>query len=209
MGDIPQFLADNKVKIVASLPCYSREGVDSQRGEGTFDKAIIALKHLNELGYGKDDSGLEVDIMFNPAKAGIAPDQQMLEKAYKDKLLSEQGVSFNHLIALSNMPIGRLGKSMSAEDKSMYIHDLSTRFNPETIENLMCRSLISVSPEGEMYDGDFWQMLGLPVNNGSSSLENFDYEQLKNRKIATNPLCFLCTAGAGASCSGSLTINST
>ena len=202
--DLPQLLADNKVKIVASLPCYSEEGVDSQRGKGTFEKVISAFKYLNELGYGKEGTGLEIDIMFNPAKAGIAPDQQILEKAYKENMFEKHGIIFNRLIALSNMPIGRLGKSMSAEEKSAYIDDLRAKFNPETIKNLMCRRLISVSPEGLMYDCDFWQMLNLPLNNGDADIGRFNYGKLKNREVLTNPFCFLCTAGAGASCSGAL-----
>ncbi len=202
--DIPQLLADNKVKTVGSLPCYSEKGVDSQRGKGTYEKAISALKHLNELGYGKEGTGLEIDIMFNPAREGIAPDQQMLEKTYKKKLFEMHGIIFNRLITLSNMPIGRLGKSMSIEDKSTYINELRAKFNPETINNLMCRRLISVSHEGVMYDCDFWQMLNLPINNGGSDIARFDYGKLKNREIVTNPLCFICTAGEGSSCGGAL-----
>ncbi|GBD96543.1 MAG TPA: radical SAM/Cys-rich domain protein [Nitrospirae bacterium] len=204
MEDIPSFLADNKVKIIASLPCYTEEGVDGQRGKGTYKKVILVLKHLNKLGYGQGNSDLEIDIMFNPGKEGIAPDQQMLENAYKEKLKEMHGITFNNLIALSNMPIGRFGKSISGEERTEYLLRLEEKYNPQTVENLMCRHLISVSPDGKIYDCDFWQVLNLPVKNGSSRIEDFDYSNLKNREIVTNPFCFMCTAGAGASCSGAL-----
>ncbi|MBI5099990.1 MAG: arsenosugar biosynthesis radical SAM protein ArsS [Nitrospirae bacterium] len=205
MKDIPEFLAQNRVKIIASLPCYTAEGVNGQRGKGTYEKAIAVLKSLNKLGYGQEGTGLEIDIMFNPAKAEIAPDQNMLESTYKNKLGEMHGITFNHLIALSNMPIGRLGKTMSSTDKEAYLKQLEEKFNPATVKNVMCRSLISVSPDGTLYDCDFWQMLKLPVKNrNSNTVNSFDYSSLSNRDIVTGPLCFMCTAGAGASCSGSL-----
>ncbi len=205
MEDFPEFLAEHKIKIVASLPCYTEEGVDSQRGKGTYNKAISVLKHLNTLGYGQEDTGLEIDIMFNPAKAEIAPDQGMLENAYKEKLKEMHGITFNHLIALSNMPIGRLGKSISEDENREYLKQLQGKFNPETVKNLMCRRLVSVSYNGKIYDCDFWQVLNLPVKSECSHIDNFDYTALSKREIVTNPLCFMCTAGAGAGCSGALT----
>ena len=205
LQDIPQFLADHRVRIVASLPCYTEEGVDGQRGRGTYRKAIETLKTLNTLGYGREGTAMEIDIMFNPAKADIAPDQKMLENAYREKLREMHGITFSHLIALSNMPIGRLGKSMSPEEHAEYIKKLEEQFNPATVEGVMCRHLISVSPDGRLFDCDFWQVLDLPVKNGGSRVEEFSYEKLKNREIVTNRLCFMCTAGAGAGCSGALT----
>ncbi len=205
MEDIPDFLAKNSVKIIASLPCYTAEGVDGQRGYGTYEKAISALKRLNELGYSKERTGLEIDIMFNPAKEGIAPDQKMLENAYREKLKEMHGITFNHLIALSNMPIGRLGKSMSAIEKEVYLKQLEEKFNPATVTNVMCRHLISVAPDGTLFDCDFWQVLKLPVKTrNSNDVNSFDYASLSNREIITAPLCFMCTAGAGASCGGAL-----
>jgi radical SAM/Cys-rich protein len=206
MEDIPEFLAEHKIKIIASLPCYTEEGVDSQRGSGTYKKAVDVLKKLNSLGYGKAGTGLEIDIMFNPAKADIAPDQHMLENAYKEKLKEMHDITFNHLIALSNMPIGRLSKSTPEDEKKKYLKLLAEKFNPATVENIMCRHLISVSPDGNLYDCDFWQMLKLPVKNRrSNDVNSFDYSLLSNREIMTASLCFMCTAGAGASCSGTLT----
>jgi radical SAM/Cys-rich protein len=205
MEGMHEFLRENRVKLVASMPCYTEEGVDSQRGKGTYKKAIDALKKLNSLGYGKEGTGLEIDIMFNPAKADIAPDQLMLEKAYKEKLMEMHGITFNNLIALSNMPIGRLGKSTTSNEYVEYTKKLVQKFNPETVENLMCRHLISVSPDGTLFDCDFWQMLKLPVRSKESNdVKSFNYMTLSNRQIVTNPMCFMCTAGAGASCGGAL-----
>jgi radical SAM/Cys-rich protein len=205
MKDIPAFLVRHKVKIVASLPCYTEEGVDSQRGKGTYKRAIKSLKKLNSLGYGKKGSGLEIDIMFNPAGADIAPDQHTLENTYREKLKELHGVTFNHLIALSNMPIGRLKDSLTDDQLNEYMGLLEEIFNPDTVKNLMCRHLLSISPEGRIFDCDFWQMLDMPLKNGSAKIKNFDYNKLKNREIVTMNLCLMCTAGAGASCSGALT----
>jgi radical SAM/Cys-rich protein len=206
MESIPKFLAENKVKIIASLPCYTEEGVDGQRGKGTYKKAVEALKKLNSMGYGIEDTGLEIDIMFNPESAEIAPDQNMLEKAYKEKLKEMHGVTFNHLTALSNMPIGRLGSRLSDEEKQNYIHELKKHYNPATVRNVMCRHLVSVSPDGSIYDCDFWQALKLSVKSREAGdLDSFDFDVLSRREILTGPLCFMCTAGAGASCGGALT----
>ncbi len=204
MEDIPQILATNKIKIIASLPCYTEEGVDRQRGKGTYQKAIRVLKKLNSLGYGKEGTELELDIMFNPFGPGIAPDQRMLEEAYKQKLWEMHGIVFNYLVALSNMPIGRLGRSMSNNEKIEYLRELEENFNPHTVDNLMCRHLISVSPNGGLFDCDFWQMINLPVKSECSTIDKFDYDLLSKREIVTNQLCFMCTAGAGASCTGHL-----
>ncbi len=206
MQEIPVFLAKNKIKIVASLPCYTEAGVDRQRGHGTYKKAIHAFKKLNLLGYGKDDPYLELDIMFNPGGAEIAPDQHTLEKEFKTKLKNMHGITFNHLIALSNMPIGRLNNVISEDAKKTYVKELKQNYNSETVQNLMCRNLVSVSPDGTLFDCDFWQMLKLSVKERKSNdVNNFNYDLLSKREIITTPLCFMCTAGAGASCSGALT----
>lgn len=204
MKEIPEFLAENKVKITASLPCYSEEGVDSQRGKGTYKKAIDALSKLNSLGFGTNGNGLEIDIMFNPAKAGMAPDQKMLENAYREKLKEMHGISFTNLTALSNMPIGRLGRSISEDENIEYLNTLKDKFNPDTVKDVMCRHLINISPDGSLFDCDFWQMLNLPVKNSCSHVDDFSYEELSTREIVTAPLCYMCTAGAGASCNGAL-----
>lgn len=204
MDDIPAFWVKHKVKVVASLPSFTEEVVDRQRGKGVFKKAIAGLKLLNALGYGQAGTGLELDIMFNPEKENLAPGQQMLEQEFRDKLREICGITFNHLIALNNMPIGRLGSSMSGSEKEAYLNKLEKNYNPLTLKNLMCRHLLNVSPDGTLYDCDFWQMMNLPVNCRSSRIEDFDLAELINREIVTLPLCFMCTAGAGASCSGAL-----
>jgi radical SAM/Cys-rich protein len=201
---IPELLAEDKIKIIASLPCYTEEVVDSVRGNGTYKKAISVLKHLNSLGYGRENSGLEIDIMYNPAKVKIASEQIALENAYKEKLSKMHGIIFNRLLVLSNMPIGRLKKSMTDDEQREYLKLLEEKFNPDTVENLMCRYLISISPDGRLFDCDFWQMLNLPVKSKCSNIDSFDYTMLGNREIVTLPLCLMCTAGAGVSCSGTL-----
>ncbi len=200
MEDIPEFLAENRVKIIASLPCVTEEGVDSQRGKGTYKKVISILKKLNGLGYGKEGTSLELDLVFNPAKASLAPEQQMLEKVYKDKLKEMHGIVFNHLIALPNHPGGRLRKSMSGDEIRTYEKELEEKFNPGAIENVMCRHIINISYEGKLYDCECAQMAGLPVKSEIAGIDNFDYERLIRREIITMPYCFICTAGAGSTC---------
>ncbi len=200
MEDIPEFLAANQVKILASMPHYTEEVVDRQRGQGTYKKAIAALKMLNELGYGKEETSLELDILFNPAGSSLSPDQQMLEGVFKDNLREMHGITFNHLYALTNMPVGRLEKSLSGEEKNAYMKELREKYNPGTVENLMCSYLISVSPDGRLFDCDCAQMIGMPLKNGDSGIDTFDYDALSKREIATTPLCFTCTVGIGQSC---------
>lgn len=200
MEDIPEFLAENKIKILASLPCYTEQGVDSQRGKGTYKKVITVLKRLNKLGYGVKGSSLKIDLVFNPLKASIAPDRQMIENIYREKLKEMHNIIFNHVIALNNAPVGRMRKSMSEDELKTFMRELEEKFNPNAVENLMCRYIINVSYEGKLYDCDCTQITKLPVKTGNASIDNFDYEKLKNREIVTMPLCFMCTAGAGSSC---------
>ncbi len=200
MKDIPEFLAENRVKIIASLPCVTEEGVDKQRGRGTYRKIIPVLKKLNGLGYGGEGTSPELDLVFNPGSASLAPEQQMLERVYKDKLKEMHGIVFNHLIALPNQPGGRLRKSMSADEIKTYEQELEEKFNPDALENVMCRHIINISYDGSLYDCECAQMAGLQVGREVSTLENFDYERLAGREIITMPYCFICTAGAGTTC---------
>ncbi len=200
MEDIPEFLAENKIKIITSLPCVTEVAVDSQRGKGTYKKIISILKKLNGLGYGKEGTSLELDLVFNPAGASLAPEQQMLEKVYKDKLKEMHGIVFNHLIALPNQPGGRMRKSMSEDEIKTYEKELEEKFNPGAIENAMCRHIVNVSYEGKLYDCECAQMAGLPIRNEIASIDSFDYEELTRREIVTMPYCFICTAGAGTTC---------
>ncbi len=195
--DLPEFLAEHKTQIFVSLPHYTEDGVDSQRGRGTYNKAITAMKRLYGLGYGKDGTSLELGIVFNPAGTALAPAQEILEKAYRDKLKEMYGISFNYLVTLNNMPIGRMGKSMSADEVKIYMKELEEKFNPDTVKNLCCRQMITIAYDGRIYDCDFRQTIDFPLAGGRSHIDDFDYEALKHRDIVTNSLCFACTAGAG------------
>ena len=201
MQDIPEFLAETKVAILGSLPGLTEEIVQRQRGSGTYGKVISSLKRLNKLGYGKEGSGLELDIIHNPAKTSLAPSLQILEKAYRDTLMEMHGITFNQLYTMNNMPVGRMRKLMSEIEVMVYMKELEARFNPETIENLMCRSCITFGRSGENYhDCDFKRVQQLPIKGEGLSVGTFDYDRLGNREIATTPFCFVCTAAAGQQC---------
>ncbi len=200
MEDIPEFLAKNKVKIVASLPCVTEDGVDVQRGKGTYNKAIAALKRLNGLGYGKEGTGLEIDLVFNPGKPGLAPDRAMLEKVYKEKLLEMHGITFNNLIALHNAPVGRLRRTNPDDAIKAFEQELQDKYNPAAVSNAMCRHIINVSYDGNLYDCDCNQMMKIPISEKISTLDRFDYDGLSKRDVITTRTCFICTAGAGTTC---------
>ncbi|NOZ69326.1 MAG: radical SAM/Cys-rich domain protein [Deferribacteres bacterium] len=211
MEDLPEFLAENRIVIYVSLPWHSEEGVDRQRGRGTYRKVITALQKLNALGYGRQGTSLELNIQFNPAGTSLPPDQQALEKLFREKLQEAHGITFNRLYTLNNMPIGRLRRSISENELRAYLEVLEERFNPGTVENLICR--VSVTCDERIYDCDFQRILNLPVqpagrggagNGGSAGIDDFDYELLSNREIVTTPLCLVCTAGGGLGCSESL-----
>jgi radical SAM/Cys-rich protein len=201
---LPVFLARNRVEVTASLPCYTRENVDAQRGRGVFDKSIEALQLLNELGYGVDPA-LSLNLVYNPLGASLPPPQDVLETDYKRHLQEDFGIRFNRLFTITNMPIRRFNDFlMRTGQKQGYMKLLFHRFNPATLEHLMCRSLISVGWDGQLYDCDFNQMLDMPVSNPRTvwDIESFDAAGFK--AIATARHCFGCTAGAGSSCGGAL-----
>ena len=203
--DLVEFLATNTVEVVASLPCYTAENVDKQRGRGVFDKSIRALQRLNDAGYGRTDSGLVLNLVYNPLGAFLPPPQAKLEADYKQQLREHFGIEFNRLFTITNMPIKRFAEQLVREAKwYSYMGLLVNHFNPATVETLMCRSLVSVGWDGELYDCDFNQMLdlGMPGIRFIWDLESFT--GLAGRAIATGPHCFGCTAGAGSSCGGSL-----
>ncbi len=200
MEDLPEFLAGNRVTVLTSLPCATEETVDKQRGKGTFKKIIPSLKRLNELGYGKGVSTLELDIIYNPVKTSLAPSRQFLENAFKD-ILQTHGVTFNHLYTLNNMPLGRLRKSLSEIEVLVYLKELEEKFNPDVVGNVMCRSSIAFGPFDEScYDCDFKRMQKIPITIDGINLDNFNYEMLSDREITSTPLCFGCTAAAGLEC---------
>ncbi len=203
--DIPQFFKDNKVVVISSMPCYSKDNVDKQRGGGVFDRSIQALKRLNELGYGKKETGLELDLVFNPGGASLPPEQAGLELDYKRELKELFGIDFNQLFTITNLPISRFLDFLLKEGKyEEYMLKLIDSYNPVAAENVMCRNMISVGWDGKLFDCDFNQMLELPIALPIQNIRDFNNEQLKNRNIIVGQHCYGCTAGAGSSCQGSL-----
>ena len=202
-NDLAQFLAQNQVEIVASLPCYGPENVDAQRGDGTFDRSIEGLQRLNALGYGRDEK-LILNLVYNPLGASLPPAQAELEAAYKTQLRAHFGIEFNHLFCLTNLPIARFGAQLRRENGlNDYLDLLEANFNSATIGNLMCRDTINVGWNGEVYDCDFNAMLRLQRSDAHFVWE-IDENGLENREIALGNHCLGCTAGAGSSCGGAL-----
>jgi radical SAM/Cys-rich protein len=206
--DLAQFLAARNIEIIASMPCYSAENVDAQRGEGVFEGSIAALQLLNSLGYGINPE-LPLHLVYNPLGAFLPPSQDELEADYKHELKKHFGIVFNKLYALTNLPIGRFASYLRHNGKlEEYMQLLIRAFNPATIEGLMCRNTISVGWRGEVYDCDFNQQLGMQwYGNGGSKplyLWDIDPDSLEDREIMTGDHCFGCTAGAGSSCGGAL-----
>ena len=204
--DTAQFLREHRVNIVASLPCYSKENVDQQRGNGVFDKSISALKLLNELGYGQNDTGLELDLVYNPLGAFLPQSQEKLEADYKRELKELFGITFNHLYTITNMPIKRFADFLKRTSQlEGYMTLLVNNFNPQAAASIMCRNQISIGWNGQIYDCDFNQMLQIPIGGKRQTIwdiESFDH--IKNQPIAFGNHCFGCTAGAGSSCGGKL-----
>ena len=200
----PQFLADNDVEIISSLPYYSASNTDRQRGDGVFDKSVKAIKILNDLGYGKDETGLTFNLVYNPLGAFLPPKQESLEKDYKRELWNKFGLVFNNLYTITNLPISRfLDYLIESENYLNYMNKLISAFNPAAALNVMCRNTISIGWDGQIYDCDFNQMLELPLTNGSPKhIKDFDTKLLNNRVIITGQHCYGCTAGAGSSCGG-------
>lgn len=201
----PEFLASHKVTIVSSLPCYTEQNVDAQRGVGTFTKSIKALKILNDLGYGKSDD-LKLHLVYNPGGASIAGNQQALENDYKRELKENYNIEFNQLYTITNLPISRFLEDLLAKGKlNTYIELLANSFNPNAAENVMCKNTLSVDYNGNLYDCDFNQILKIPMASEVKNIMDFDNELLLKRTIVTNQHCFGCTAGEGSSCQGALT----
>jgi len=205
--DTVGFLAEHRVEVVASLPCYSPGNVDKQRGGGVFDKSIEALRRLNAAGYGRSPE-LKLDLVYNPGGPFLPPPQAKLEVDYKARLQADFGVVFDNLITITNMPIARFRHDLLRAGRlDEYRAVLLEAFNPATVEGLMCRSLVSVGWDGELYDCDFNQMLelGLAPSAGARTLWDIEsLDELAEREIATAEHCFGCTAGAGSSCGGSI-----
>ena len=201
--DLPQFFAKNKVQVISSLPYFSKLRTDNQRGEGVFEQSIKALRMLNDVGYGKEGSGLILDLVYNPSGAFLPGNQASLESEFKRQLARRYQIVFNNLYAITNLPISRfLDYLLESGNYEEYMTELISAFNPATLDGLMCRSTISVSWDGFIYDCDFNQMLDLKVASPSQHIDNFDRSQLNDRSIVVNQHCYGCTAGAGSSCGG-------
>src|SRR4029450_4142946 len=204
--DLPQFLAMHKVEIIASMPCYSAENVNAQRGDGVFEGSIKALQLLNSLGYGKV-ADLPLNLVYNPVGAFLPGPQAELEADYKRELKEHFGIVFNKVYSITNLPIARFASYLRHNNKlEEYMQLLIDNFNPATIDGLMCRNTISVGWRGEVYDCDFNQQLNMQWENSKRLfLWDFDPDKIDNREIMTSDHCFGCTAGAGSSCGGALT----
>ena len=205
--DTADFLAQHKVEVVASLPCYLEENVDGQRGDGVFQTSIAAIKSLNILGYGIDGSGLELNLMYNPIGAQLPPSQQQLEQDYKRELNNRYGIVFNNLYTLTNMPIKRFGSTLISKGEfDNYMNVLKGSYQTSNLQTVMCRSLISVDWQGYIYDCDFNQMLDLPlIEKGKKMhLNDVTNKNLNRRDIIIADHCYGCTAGQGSSCGGAL-----
>jgi radical SAM/Cys-rich protein len=205
--DLAKWYAERKIKLVCSLPCYSQENVDAQRGKGTFDLSVKGLQELNSLGYGIEGSDLQLDLVYNPNGYFLPPAQQSLEQDYRKMLDDNFGISFSNLLTITNIPINRFAHSLVRDNQMEdYQQLLLDNFNAATLDGLMCRHLISVDWLGYSYDCDFNQMLDMPIaNQAKQFLWDIESKTLDQKAIATNRHCFGCTAGAGSSCGGSLT----
>lgn len=206
--DLAQFLADSKVEVVASMPCYLEENVDNQRGKGVYQSSIKAIKTLNKLGYGKENSGLQLNLMFNPAGPTLPPSQDALEADYKKELYQREGIVFNTLFSLANMPIKRFGSTLVSKDMfDDYMQLLKSSHQDKNLETVMCNNLISVDWQGYIFDCDFNQMLNLPMQikgKVKPHLTDLMSMDLQDNPIIIADHCYGCTAGQGSSCSGAL-----
>tara|TARA_B100001564_G_C20635873_1_gene669692 strand:+ start:375 stop:1328 length:954 start_codon:yes stop_codon:yes gene_type:complete len=203
--DTAAFLANHQVHVVASLPCYSSQNVDAQRGNGVFNKSIKALQLLNNLGYGKEGSGLVLDLVYNPLGDFLPPSQDKLEQDYKKRLQDDFGICFNHLFTITNMPIKRYKHYLIREGKMQdYMQLLLDNFNPHSVNNVMCTAMVSVGYDGVLYDCDFNQMLELPLKGNAKTIWDIESLDAVTSQIVKANHCYGCTAGAGSSCGGAL-----
>lgn len=202
--DLPEFFKKHNIEVVSSLPYFTAAKTDSQRGDGVFEQSIRALKMLNEVGYGKEGTGLTLNLVYNPSGAFLPPDQSALEIDFKKRLKQRYDIEFNSLFAITNLPISRYLEYLVASDNyNDYMEKLVNAYNPVAAANVMCRNTISISWDGYIYDCDFNQMLDLQVaTSGGKHLSEFNLEKLNERDIIVNQHCYGCTAGAGSSCGG-------
>mgnify|MGYP000228438731 CR=1 FL=1 len=202
-ADLPEFFAEHRVEVVASLPWYRAQQTDAQRGEGVFEESIAALRALNAVGYGQPGTTLTLTLVTNPTGAYLPPPQAALERDWKRELQRLHGVVFNHLFTITNMPISRYLEFLEGSGQlEAYMQRLVQAFNPKAVAGLMCRTTLSVGFDGKLYDCDFNQMLGLSL---ASTILDADYDKLAQRAMRTAQHCFGCTAGNGSSCGGATT----
>jgi radical SAM/Cys-rich protein len=205
---LAEFLAEQGVEVTASLPCYSPANVDRQRGDGVFDRSISGLRALNALGYGQDGTGLVLNLVYNPQGASLPPPQGQLQEDYKRELLLHFGIRFNQLFALTNMPIQRFGSTLVSKGTfGEYMQLLRSSFQQQNLDTVMCRSMVSVDWQGDLYDCDFNQMLGLPAQIADSPrphLRDLLANNAVDASITIADHCYGCTAGQGSSCGGAL-----
>lgn len=203
-NDLPDFFKMHHIEVVSSLPFYTADRTDRQRGNGVFEDSIKALQLLNAVGYGKAASGLLLNLVYNPAGAFLPPSQTALEQEYKAALKKQYDIEFNHLFTITNMPISRyLDYLLQSGNYEKYMEKLTVAFNPAAAAGVMCRNTISVGWDGYLYDCDFNQMLDMKVDcSGANHLSTFDIATLNQRTIIVNQHCYGCTAGAGSSCGG-------
>ena len=206
--DLAAFLAEQGVEITASLPCYSPANVDRQRGDGVFERSIAGLRQLNALGYASAGSGLVLNLVYNPQGPVLPPPQGPLEADYKRELLLHFGIRFDHLFALTNMPVQRFGSTLVSKGSfGAYMQLLRSSYRPENLDTVMCRSLLSVDWQGHLYDCDFNQMLGLPASLAGQArphLRELLGQDPAGTDIRIADHCYGCTAGQGSSCGGAL-----
>lgn len=204
--DLPEFFKKHNIEVVSSLPHYNRRRTDRQRGDGVFDQSIRALKMLNEVGYGKEGTGLVLNLVYNPSGAFLPDSQEALEADFKTALKEDFDIEFNNLFAITNLPISRfLDYLLASGNYESYMASLVDAFNPVAAGNVMCRSTLSISWDGYIYDCDFNQMLDLKVKGAPVHVRDFDPAKLASREIIVNQHCYGCTAGAGSSCGGEVT----
>ena len=203
--DLPEFYKLHEIEVVSSLPFYTQDRTDRQRGNGVFEDSINALKMLNEVGYGREDTGLVLNLVYNPAGAFLPPAQNALQKEFKTALLDKYNISFNNLFAITNLPISRfLDYLLQTGNYEKYMEKLVLAYNPVAAANVMCRNTISVGWDGYLYDCDFNQMLDLKLSGHDNHIAHFNMEKLQHRNIKIGQHCFGCTAGAGSSCGGAV-----
>lgn len=205
--DLPDFFKKHGVNVVSSLPSFTARRTNAQRGNGVFEKSIEALKMLNAVGYGKADSGLKLDLVYNPSGAFLPDDQAILTQEFKHKLKESYDIVFNDLFVITNLPVSRfLDYLLNSKNYESYMDELANAYNPVAAAGVMCRNMVSISWDGYLYDCDFNQMLELKLSgNAPKHVKDFDWDKVMDREIVINQHCYGCTAGAGSSCGGATT----